>query len=94
MSAGGNYVSKGGMSSKVAAEAIRPEDVRVLEQDSQRLAERLESALSKLREIDAALEELSRSAPQVDMQIQKIGLDIENEKKRINECENRVRDLK
>ena len=94
MSAGGNYVSKGGMSSKVAAEAIRPEDIRVLEQDSQRLAERLESALSKLREIDAALEELSRSAPQVDMQIQKIGLDIENEKKRINECENRVRDLK
>jgi structural maintenance of chromosome 4 len=94
MSGGGNHVSRGGMSSKVAAEAIRPEDVRVLEQDSQRLSERLESAVSKLREIDTALEELSRSAPQADMQIQKIGLDIENEKKRINECEKRVRDLK
>jgi chromosome segregation ATPase len=58
------------------------------------LSERLESAVSKLREIDTALEELSRSAPQADMQIQKIGLDIENEKKRINECEKRVRDLK
>jgi structural maintenance of chromosome 4 len=94
ISGGGNHVSRGGMSSKVAAEAIRPEDVRVLEQDSQRLSERLESAVSKLREIDTALEELSRSPPQADMQIQKIGLDIENEKKRINECEKRVRDLK
>ena len=82
------------MSSKVASEAIRPEDVRVMEQDSQRLSERLESAIAKQREIDTALDELSRSAPQVDIQIQKIKLDIENQKKRIIESEKRVRELK
>ena len=96
MSGGGNHVARGGMSSesKVASEAIRPEDVRVMEQDSHRLSERLESAIAKLREIDTALDELSRSAPQVDIQIQKIKLDIENEKKRIIESEKRVRELK
>ena len=94
MSGGGNHVARGGMSSKVTSEAIRPEDVRVMEQDSQRLSERLESAIAKLREIDTALDELSRSAPQVDIQIQKVKLDIENEKKRIIESEKRVRELK
>lgn len=94
MSGGGNHVARGGMSSKLAAEAVRPEVLKGYENDSQQAAERLESALLDLRKVEIALEDLTRSGPQTDILVEKLELDVGNGKKRISELEKRVRDLK
>ena len=94
MSGGGNHVAKGEMSSKLAAEAVRPDVLKSYEDDSQKAAHLLESALLDLRKVEMALDDLARSGPQTDILVQKLELDVENGKKRITECEKRVRDLK
>lgn len=94
MSGGGNHVAKGGMSSKLAAEAVRPETLKVYEQESQDAAEQLELALQALRAIENEVEGLGRSGPQIDIAIEKLNLDIKGSSKRIAEAEKRVRELK
>ncbi|KAF9469527.1 RecF/RecN/SMC N terminal domain-containing protein [Collybia nuda] len=94
MSGGGNQLQKGAMSSKLAADAVRPEVLRKYEEESQDAAQRLEAALQGAREAEAELDRLRTSGPQIDMAFQKLGLDIENGKRRIPETEKRVRDLK
>lgn len=94
MSGGGNHVAKGGMSSKLAAEAVRPETLKVYEKESEEAAQQLELALQELRRIESEVEGLGRSGPQVDIAIEKINLDIQGGAKRIAEAEKRVRELK
>jgi structural maintenance of chromosome 4 len=94
MSGGGTQVTKGAMSSKLAADAVRPEVLQKYEDESQDAARQLEVALQAVREAEAELDRLRTSGPQIDMAFQKLGLDIENGKRRISEAEKRVRDLK
>lgn len=94
MSGGGNHVSKGGMSSKLAAEAVRPETLKIYEKESEEAAQQLEEAQQQLRRIEGEIEGLGKSGPQIDIAIEKINLDIQGGSRRIAEAEKRVRELK
>ena len=94
MSGGGNHVSRGGMSSKLAAEAVRPETLRIYEKESEETSKQLDDVLQSLRRIESEVEALSRSGPQIDMAIEKINLDIQGGQRRIADAEKRVRELR
>lgn len=94
MSGGGNHVAKGGMSSKLASEAVSPQTLKVYENESQEAAQQLEEALQNFRRVEAEVENLGKSGPQIDIATEKINLDIQGCSKRIAEAEKRVRELK
>lgn len=94
MSGGGNHVARGGMSSKLAAEAVSPEVLRRYEQDSEQATRELEEALQRLRQMEADMDNLATSGPQIDLAIEKVTLDIQTGAKRITDMEKRVRELK
>ncbi|KAI6154283.1 hypothetical protein BKA82DRAFT_4099537 [Pisolithus tinctorius] len=94
MSGGGTHVARGGMSSKLAPETVRPEVLRAWEQESEEAARGLEEAQKDLRSLEAEAERLTQAGPNLDMDIEKLSLDIKNGRKRVEEAEQRVRDLK
>lgn len=94
MSGGGNHVSRGLMSSTLQADAVSPDVLRQYETDSEQASRLLEDALHDLREVEAELDALNKSGPQIDVTIEKVNLDLRTGAKRIAEAEKRVRDLK
>ena len=94
MSGGGSQVAKGLMSSKLAADAVKPEVLRKYEKDSEEAQRQLSKAIGDLRDCEAQAENLGRRLPQIEMELQKIDLDISNGAKRISEAEKRVKELK
>ncbi|ETW86671.1 hypothetical protein HETIRDRAFT_58645 [Heterobasidion irregulare TC 32-1] len=94
MSGGGTHVARGGMSSKLAADAVSPDVLRTYEQDSEAAAQQLEQATQELRQLEAEHDSLVKSGPQIDISLQKLNLDIQNGARRITEAEKRVRDLR
>ncbi|KAI8990648.1 RecF/RecN/SMC protein [Trametes punicea] len=94
MSGGGTSVQRGGMSSKLAADAVPPEVIRKYQQDSEEDQRVLEEAVRQLRELEAKLDALKQSAPRLELAFDKANLDIRNGAKRIADAEERVRELK
>ncbi|KAI0687981.1 RecF/RecN/SMC [Cytidiella melzeri] len=94
MSGGGNYVAKGGMSSKLASDAVSPETLRQYEQDSEAAQRELEQVQGQAHELEATLEGLNRAGPQIDTAIEKANLDVQTGTKRIADAEKRYRELK
>ncbi|KAJ7262256.1 RecF/RecN/SMC [Mycena haematopus] len=94
MSGGGNQPARGAMSSKFAAEAVRPEVLRALEQDSADAEKRLQKAATEEQDAAMELDRLKKAVPETETAFQKLGLDIENGKRRISEAEKRISDLK
>ena len=94
MSGGGTHVMRGGMSSKLQAEAVAPEVIKQYERDSDEAMRELEGLQQQLRQAEAELDSMQRSGPQLDMAIEKVNLDLRTGAKRIAEAEKRVRDLK
>ncbi|KAF9225187.1 RecF/RecN/SMC protein [Gyrodon lividus] len=94
MSGGGNHVSRGGMSSKLASEAVRPEVLRQYEQESEDAGRTLEDALRALRTLEGEAERLTLAGPQMEMDIEKLAMDVTNGRKRLAEAERRVQELK
>ncbi|KIP03912.1 hypothetical protein PHLGIDRAFT_31603 [Phlebiopsis gigantea 11061_1 CR5-6] len=93
MSGGGNQVSRGGMSSKLAADTVSPEILRRYEHDSEEAHQELERALAEQREVESELETLNMAGPQIDMAIEKMGLDLQTLARRITDAQKRVREL-
>ncbi|KAI0082329.1 hypothetical protein K474DRAFT_1655715 [Panus rudis PR-1116 ss-1] len=94
MSGGGNHVARGGMSSKLAAETVSPDVLRQYERDSEQASRDLDDALQQLKLVEAELDELASSGPQLDVAIEKVNLDLKTGQKRIADAEKRVRELK
>lgn len=94
MSGGGTKVTKGGMSSKLAAEAVSPDVIKRYERERENTVQQFEDASKALREAEANAETLSKKVPKLDMDIQKIELDLQTSSKRIKEAEKRIQDLK
>lgn len=94
MSGGGNHVARGSMSSKLAADAVRPEVLRQYEQENEQAARQLEEATRALRELEGEGERLTLLGPQLEMDIEKLTMAVNNGRKRLEEAEKRVRDLK
>lgn len=94
MSGGGNHVMRGGMSSKLAADAVRPEVLRQYEQESEGAARELEEATRALRMVEAEGERLALAGPQMEMDAEKLSMAVNNGRKRLEDAEKRLRDLK
>ncbi|KAF7361982.1 Structural maintenance of chromosomes protein 4 [Mycena venus] len=94
MSGGGNQPARGAMSSKFAPEAVRPEVLRELEQEAADDEKRLDKATKEAQAAETELDRLKRAVPETETAFQKLGLDIENGKRRISEAEKRISDLK
>jgi structural maintenance of chromosome 4 len=94
MSGGGAKPRGGGMSSKLASDAVQPEVLRKYEQDCASADAQLTEATEELRAAEVQLDSVTRSGPQIDLEIDKVNLDIQNAGKRVIEAEKRVRDLK
>lgn len=93
MSGGGAKPKGGGMNSKLAADAVQPEVLRRYEHDCESAAVQLAEATNELRAAEAELEAVARSGPQINLEIDKVNLDIQNAGKRVIEAEKLVRDL-
>ena len=94
MSGGGNHVARGGMSSKLAADAVRPEVLRQYEQESEEAGREFEEATKALRALESEGERLALAGPQLEMDAEKLTMAVNNGRKRLEEAEKRVRDLK
>lgn len=94
MAGGGSSVSRGAMSSKLAPETVSPEVLKGYQEDSDAAAQELEVVVGQLRVAESEADRLSRAGPELDMAIDKIGLDISNGQKRIAEAVKRLKDLK
>ena len=94
MSGGGNHVARGGMSSKLAADSVRPEVLRQYEQESEEAGREFEEATKALRALEGEGERLALAGPQLEMDAEKLTMAVNNGRKRLEEAEKRVRDLK
>ena len=94
MSGGGNSVSRGAMSSKQAAASVSPATMKAYERDSEQAHQELQKASTDLRDFEAELDRLRTKGPAIDLEFQKIGMDIENMKTRISQAEKRAKELK
>jgi structural maintenance of chromosome 4 len=94
MSGGGGKPRGGGMSSKLASDAVQPEVLRKYEQDCVSADAQLAEATNELRAAEMQLESVKNSGPQINLEIDKVNLDIQNAGKRVIEAEKRVRELK
>ncbi|PPQ96365.1 hypothetical protein CVT26_004967 [Gymnopilus dilepis] len=93
MSGGGSQPSRGAMSSKLAAATVSPNVLRQYEEESEQAAQQLQQASAELREAEQQLERLKAREPEIDLAYQKIGMDIENLKRRIAEADKRAKEL-
>ncbi|KAH9026705.1 hypothetical protein EDB83DRAFT_2656020 [Lactarius deliciosus] len=94
MSGGGPKPRGGGMGSKLAANAVPPDVLQEYEQVSKTAATRLTEAMEELQTAEAELEAAGRSGPWINLEIEKVNLDIQDAGKRVIEAEKRVRDLR
>jgi structural maintenance of chromosome 4 len=93
MSGGGAKVARGGMSSKLASDAVQPAVMKQYEVDSGNLQAELEEILVERRKLEIELEGLQKQLPKVEMAAQKLDLDIHTADKRMQEDERRIKEL-
>ncbi|KAJ3746755.1 RecF/RecN/SMC N terminal domain-containing protein [Lentinula detonsa] len=94
MSGGGGAPAKGGMSPKQAKDSVSPRQLQELEQEREQTQAKLEEATAAVRSAEAELELLNRSGPEIDLRYEKLGLDIQQGKSRIEEAEKRLKNMK
>lgn len=93
MSGGGKQVARGGMNSKFTPEVVSPEVLRNYQQESDGAEAKFREAQERHRSIEAELEALIRSGPEIDLSLQKASMDVQNITKAIAESERRLREL-
>lgn len=93
MSGGGTKVARGGMSSKFGSDAVEPKVMKQYEADSEKLNQQLEELLVERRNLETELDGLQKQLPKAELTTQKLGLDIENISKRMQEDERRLKEL-
>lgn len=93
MSGGGTRVSRGGMSSKLAADHVSPDVIRRYEEESEKAEQDHGSALAEMRSYERRVEELKRRAPEMDTIVSKLEMDIQGLELRIKDAEKRLRNV-
>ncbi|KAF9264610.1 RecF/RecN/SMC protein [Marasmius fiardii PR-910] len=94
MSGGGRSQAKGAMSSKFAAEAVRPDVMRKWEKETQDAEVELEEKLTELKHAQDQLTAVKKRVPEIDMEYEKLGLELQTGKMRVVEADKRVKTLK
>lgn len=92
MSGGGTRVARGGMSSKLVAETSK-EQVNKLEVDRDKIEQELQKHQEKQGGFEASLKELNDLIPQLEIAIQKTGLEAESLKRNVADARRRVSEL-
>lgn len=93
MSGGGTRVSRGGMSSRFAADKVAPEIVAQYEQDSASAEQAFQSFQQEKREMEAEVTTLRKRIPEIEMSMEKIEMDVQTGSKRVAEAEKRLVEL-
>lgn len=93
MSGGGKQVARGGMNSKFAPDVVSPEVLQNHQKESDDAESRFREAQQQHRTIESNLEALIRSGPEIDINLQKVSMDVQNIIKAITESERRLREL-
>ncbi|KAF9515941.1 hypothetical protein BS47DRAFT_1391255 [Hydnum rufescens UP504] len=93
MSGGGTKVAKGGMSSKLASDAVQPAVMKQYEAENGKLQGELDALIAERRAFETELDGLQKQLPKVDMAISKAELDIRTADKWIMEAEKRIKEL-
>lgn len=94
MSGGGSQPSRGAMSSKFAAASVSAQVLQSYERDCEHAAQQLQKATAEFRKAETELEQLMAREPEIDLALEKTGMDIENTKRRLIEAEKRVKELR
>lgn len=94
MSGGGTKVAKGGMSSKLASDAVQPAVLKQYETDSDKLNQELEELLAERTTLENEVEQLQKQLPALELSAQKLELDLQNADKRIEQDERRIKELR
>lgn len=93
MSGGGTKVSRGGMSSKFAADQVAPEVVARYEQESAQAEANFANFQSERRAVESEVAALRKRLPEIEIAMEKIELDVQTGAKRIAEAERRLKEL-
>ncbi|KAL8854011.1 MAG: hypothetical protein Q9221_001134 [Calogaya cf. arnoldii] len=92
MSGGGTRVARGGMSSKLVAE-ISKEQVSKLEVDRDSLERDFQTFQESQRAREACLKELTDQIPRIEIEMQKVGLEIGSIVRNLADTERRLKEL-
>ncbi|KEP53194.1 structural maintenance of chromosomes protein [Rhizoctonia solani 123E] len=91
MSGGGTRVSRGGMSSKFAAESVSPDVIRRYEAESEKAEQEYSEALGEMRTFERGVEDMRRRVPAMNTAVSKLEMDIQNLEARIKDAEKKLR---
>ncbi|KAL8788436.1 MAG: hypothetical protein Q9213_001659 [Squamulea squamosa] len=92
MSGGGTRVARGGMSSKIVAETTK-EQVSKLEIDRDSLEKEFEAFQTNQRVLETTLKELTDQNPRIEIEMQKVSLEIESIGRNLADTERRLNEL-
>jgi structural maintenance of chromosome 4 len=90
MSGGGTKVSRGGMSSKFAADSVSPDVIRRYEAESEKAEQEYSEALGQMRTFERGVEDMKRRAPALNTTVSKLEMDIQGLQIRIKSAEKRL----
>jgi structural maintenance of chromosome 4 len=93
MSGGGARVARGAMSSTFAADDVTPEQVVRLEKERDAAEEALRSHSQALQEMQALLESQRQRVPQIEVELEKVAMDLGIGERRVQEAKKRVAEL-
>nr|WJN25104.1 condensin complex subunit [Tranzscheliella williamsii] len=94
MSGGGNKVSRGAMSSTFSADEVSPEQLLRIEKDREAVEDMLRGHLASIKTVESLLNGHRARAPQIEMALDKIQMDLESGEQRVLEAKKRVAELK
>lgn len=92
MSGGGTRVSKGAMSSKLAADVTK-DQVSKLEVDRDTIEQQFQDLQQALREGEKMLRELNDKMPKLETKAQKIGLEVESCDRNMADAKRRIKEI-
>ena len=93
MSGGGGKVSRGGMSSRLAADKVAPEMVVQYEKDMAVAEEEMAAFQAERKTAEAEVAQLRKRLPETEITMEKIELDVSTASKRIAEAGKRLEEL-
>ena len=93
MSGGGVNVSRGGMSSKFAADKVAPGIVSRLEKERGMAEEELAQFQAERKKVESEVSGLGKRVPEIEIAMEKIEMDVQTGGKRIVEAEKRLEEL-
>ncbi len=93
MSGGGGKVSRGGMSSRFAADKVEAEVVVRYEKDMAAAEEELAAFQAERKLVESEVTQLRKRLPEIEVAMEKIELDVSTASKRIAEAERHLEEV-